>query len=77
MTEVHDNTARVWRGSEVPLADQGIKVLGTPVGHDEYVRSLLKKIQAKQQFLLNAIPTVPDMQSAFAHPLVPTARSEW
>ena len=40
-------------------------VLGTPVGHDEYVRSLLEKIQAKQQFLLNAIPTVPDVQSAW------------
>ena len=39
--------------------------LGTPVGHDEYVRSLLEKIQAKQQFLLNAIPTVPDVQSAW------------
>ena len=65
VAEVHDPTARVWRGSEVPLAEQGVKVLGTPVGHDEYVRSLLEKIQAKQQFLLNAIPTVPDVQSAW------------
>ena len=65
VAEVHDRTARVWRGSEVPLAEQGIKVLGTPVGHDEYARSLLEKIQAKQQFLLNAIPTVPDVQSAW------------
>ena len=47
-------TARVWRGSEVPPAEQGIKVLGTFVGHDEYVRSLLEKIQVKQQFLLNS-----------------------
>ena len=49
----------------MPLAEQGVKVLGTPMGHDEYVRSLLEKIQAKQQFLLNAIPTVPDVQSAW------------
>ena len=64
VAEVHDPTVRVWRGSEVLFAEQGIKVLGTLVG-DEYVRSLLEKIQAKQQFLLNAIPTVPDVQSAW------------
>ena len=29
VAEVHDPTARVWRGSEAPLAEQGIKVLGT------------------------------------------------
>ena len=35
VAEVHDPTVRVWLGSEVHLAEQGIKVLGIPVGHDE------------------------------------------
>ena len=60
-----DPGARVWRGSEVPTDQQGIKVLGTLVGHDDYVRQLLEKVQAKQQVLLDAIPKVPDVQSAW------------
>ena len=34
--------ARVWRGSEVPTAQQGIKVLGTPLGHPDFVRQHLR-----------------------------------
>ena len=49
----------------MPADQQGIKVLGPPVGHDDYVRQLLEKVQAKQQALLEAIPTVPDVQSAW------------
>ena len=37
----------------------------TPVGHDDYVRRLLEKVQAKQQVLLDVIPKVPDVQSAW------------
>ena len=44
---------------------QGIKVLGTPVGHDGYVCRLLEKVHAKQQVLLDAIPKVPDVQSVW------------
>ena len=45
-----DPTARVWRGSELPTVEQGIKVLGTPIGH-----KLLRKIQDKRRVLLDAI----------------------
>ena len=33
MARIADPTACVWRGSEVPTARQGMKVLGTPFGH--------------------------------------------
>ena len=40
----------------MPTDQQGIKVLGTPG---------FEKVQAKQQVLLDAIPKVPDVQSAW------------
>ena len=39
LAEQHDPEARVWTGSEVPAAEQGIIILGTPLGHDEFVRA--------------------------------------
>ena len=39
LAEQHDPEARVWTGSEVPAAEQGIIILGTPLGHDEFVPS--------------------------------------
>ena len=30
--------ARVWRGSGIPTEQQGIKILGTPLGHPDFVR---------------------------------------
>ena len=41
--------ARVWRGSEVPTDQQGMKVLGKFMGYDECVCRLLEKFEAKQQ----------------------------
>ena len=38
----------------MPTDQQGVKVWGTPVGHDDYVRWLLEKVLAKQQVLLDA-----------------------
>ena len=60
-----DPTARVWRGSELPTVEQGIKVLGTTIGHHDYVLQMLSTIQDKHRVLLDAIPTVPDIQSAW------------
>ena len=45
--------------------EQGIKVLGTPIGHHDYVLQMLSTIQDKHRVLLDAIPTVPDIQSVF------------
>ena len=57
--------ARVWRGSEVLTEEQGIKVLGAPVGHRDFVRKYVERILEQHEVLLNGIPRVPDVQSAW------------
>ena len=49
-----DPTAQVWTGSGVPTHRQGIEVLGCPLGHEDFVTPQLE-----------AIPTVPDVQSVW------------
>ena len=39
--EVVNNHVRVWRGSGLPTHEQGIRVLGAPVGHLDFVRDHL------------------------------------
>ena len=53
-----DPDARVWRGAGVPPEEQGIKVLGTPIGHPEYVRRFLIRLTDEHQTLLNRIPSL-------------------
>ena len=59
-----DPSAIVWRGSEVPCHQQGLKVLCTPLGHPEFVRQFLEKVATKHDSLLSRIP-VHDLQSAW------------
>ena len=40
VTQVTDPEARVWRGSGMPTSEQGIRVLGTPLGHEDFVARL-------------------------------------
>ena len=56
---------KVWRGSQVPTADQGMKVLGTPLGHEDYVARHLESLAEEQRVLLERIPMVHDVQSAW------------
>ena len=59
--------ARVWRGGlESETHDRGIKILGTPLGHSDYVAHQLQLIRRHQQTLLGRIPALPDVQSARA-----------
>ena len=45
-----DETAIVWRGSEeLPAHQRGIKVLGTPLGHPDFVQAHLDKLTAQHQ----------------------------
>ena len=44
----------------------GLKVLGTPLGHPVYVQEQLEIIAAEHQQFLDKIPTVPDLQCAWA-----------
>ena len=57
--------AKVWRGSQVPTADQGMRVLGTPLGHEDYVARHLESVAEEQRVLLERIPRVHDVQSAW------------
>ena len=61
-----DPTAKVWRGSHEDRAEsQGIIVLGTPVGHQEFVKQELLKTVAEHSKLLLKIPEVKDLQCAW------------
>ena len=57
---------KVWRGSHEDRAEsQGIIVLGTPVGHQEFVKQELLKTVAEHSKLLLKIPEVKDLQCAW------------
>ena len=62
--EQHDPEARVWTGSGA--AEQGIIILGTPLGHDEFVRAQLELKSRDHDLLLSRIPSLSDLQSAWA-----------
>ena len=61
IAQIADPEARVWKGSGVPTTDQGIRVLGTPLGHADYVET-----QLRERLDDHHIPEVPDLQSAWA-----------
>ena len=55
-----------WRGAGVlPSQRQGVKILGTPLGHPEYVRAMLAEKLEEQATLLRRIPTIDNTQSAW------------
>ena len=54
----------VWRG-DGPMNTQGIKVLGTPSGHQVFVRDHLRRTTDDHVSPLDKIPTLPDGQSAW------------
>ena len=56
----------VWRGGDLPLALQGIKVLGTPLGQDEFIEAHLARTSQSHETLLDRIPMLSDVQSAWA-----------
>ena len=57
--------AVVWKGDpELPLAQQGLKVLGVPIGQIEYVRDFLEKKSREQEVWFNKIPGINDPQAA-------------
>ena len=66
IAEASDPSARVWGGADIPTHSQGIRVLGAPVGHPDFIRAQLEMTQAEHQVLLNRIPSLPDLQSAWS-----------
>ena len=58
--------AVVWRGdTSVPTPRQGLLILGTPVGHDDFVRDQLRSRREKHDVLLQRISAVPNLQAAW------------
>ena len=57
---------QVWRGnSTLDEAEQGVMILGIPVGQPGFVRRFLEKKSEEQKLLFDRIPVVPDVQSAW------------
>ena len=47
-----------------PLSQQGLRVLGIPVGTPEFVQSQLEQTSLKHKVLFNRFTRVEDLQSA-------------
>ena len=71
--QFHTRKTRTWNCAGVPpprmeelgpdvWSDSGIKILGTPVGDDEFVRRLSEERISKEQHLWRAMAWVPDLQ---------------
>ena len=59
-----DPSAVVWKGDpSLPVSEQGLRILGTRLGHPEYVHDQLRRASADHRLLL--IPAVQDLQSAW------------
>ena len=64
IVQADDPDARVWRGSELPTRKQGIRVFGTPLGHEDFVIAQLDALLDQHQVLLSRIPLFANVQSA-------------
>ena len=61
-----DPDAIVWRGdTTLPPEDQGMTILGTPLGHEQFVRARLVTVSAKHDRLMSQIVGIPDLQCAW------------
>ena len=66
VARIHDPKATVWRGDvSLPTVEQGVRILGTPLGHPEYVRAQLASLSVVHDQLLQKVPTIPDLQCAW------------
>ena len=49
----------------MPTEQQGMQILGTPLGHPDYARRHLGEFAEEQRLLLERIPRVKDVQGAW------------
>ena len=63
IAETYDPTAVVWRGCELPTHQQGLNVLGTLLGHPDFVRTCLEMKNIVHQCFLDRIPLLEDVQA--------------
>ena len=62
---LHVRTPRPEFGEVRDPAQQGVRVLGIPIGHVEFVQAELRATTVKHQTLVERIPLVQDLQSAW------------
>ena len=61
-----DENAIVWRGDhELPVVQQGVKLLGTPLGRAGFVEDQLAKLSVSHSVLFERIQAVTDLQVAW------------
>ena len=65
LERIAQTTGQGVEGSQVPTAEQGMKVLGTPLGHEDCVARHLEAVVDEPRVLLERIPRVQDVQSAW------------
>ena len=53
------------RDASLPATQRGLKVLGTPLGTDEFVAAHLDSLSAQHRTFLELLPTLPDLQVAW------------
>ena len=56
--------ADVWRGDKAP-EDNGLKVLGSPLGTAEYVSAMGRRRVLDEQAFADLLPKLPDLQAAW------------
>ena len=58
--------AGAWVGDHsTPTRTQGMKILGLPLGHEDFVKDFMDGVQRKHDVLLEKIPSLQDLQSAW------------
>ena len=55
----------MWREFGLPTHEQVVRVLGAPVGHSDFVRAHCQRTAHEHQTLLEMIPLLSDVQSAW------------
>ena len=61
-----DPDAQIWFGDHAaPESERGIRVLGTTLGSNAFVRAQLQAIGESHELLLSRIPAIQDLQSAW------------
>ena len=65
IARVGNPQAVVWTGSGIPVTPAGCQDFGDPLGHPDFVAAHLQRVSAEHQTLLQRIPSVVDVQSAW------------
>ena len=61
-----DPSVVVWKGDpSLPASEQGLRILGTPLRHPEDDHDQLRRTSVDNRWLLERIPAVQDLQSAW------------